>query len=148
MAGRYGMDIRGADAGDAPGLSELLAACGVPTAPALLARRLERLREARATVLVAVEWGPPAGVAVVTHRPALDADAALAALDLLLVAPDDRRRGVGRLLLKAAAQAARQAGAVELHMAAGDEASRAFAEANGFVERGSGRVRPLRKRSD
>lgn len=139
------MEIRGAEAGDAPGLSELLAACGRPTAPALLARRLERLREARATVLVAIEWGPPAGVAVVTHRPALDADAPTAALDLLLVGPDDRRRGVGRLLLKAAAQAARQAGAVELCMAADDEGAHAFAEASGFAGRGSVWVRPLRK---
>ncbi len=148
MAGRYGMEIRGADAGDAPGLAALSAAAGRPATSGDLARRLERLHAAGATVLVAVEWGPPAGVTVVTHRPALDADAPTASLDLLLVAPDDRRRGVGRLLLKAAAQAARQAGGVELALAAADDGVHAFALACGFVERGPGLVRPLRKRGD
>lgn len=148
MAGRYGLEIRGADAGDAAGLAELLAAAGRPQAPAALARRLEALREARATVLVAVEWGPPSGVAVVTRRPALAADAAVFSLDLMLVAPEDRRRGVGRLLLKAAAQAARQAGGTELLAAAEAPEVRAFAEASGFVGRGGLVVRPLRRRGD
>ena len=148
MAGRYGMEIRGADAGDAPALAELSAAAGRPTTASALARRLERLHEARALVLLALEWGPPSGVAVVTHRPALDSDALLASLDLLWVAPDDRRRGVGRLLLKAAAQAARQVGAVELIATAGDPATHAFALASGFTERGAALARPLRKRGE
>ena len=142
------MEIRGADAVDAPGLAELFAAAGRPATPAAIAHRLERLHAEGATVLVAVEWGPPSGVAVVTHRASLETDAALASLDLLLVAPDERRRGVGRLLLKAAAQAARQAGAVELTAAGGDAGAHAFALASGFVERGGALVRPLRKRGD
>ena len=148
MTGRYGMEIRGADAGDAPGLAELLATVGVRAAPSALAHRLERLQAEGATVLMAVEWGPPAGVAVVTRRTALEGDAPIASLDLLLVGPDDRRRGVGRLLLKAAAQAARQAGGVELRLATTDEGARAFALASGFVERGAALARPLRKRGD
>ncbi len=148
MAGRYGLEIRGADIGDAPGLAELSTLAGRPATAAVLAARLARLREAGATVLVAVEWGPPAGVAVVSHRPVLDADAPACSLDLLWVAPDDRRRGVGRLLLKAAAQAAWQAGGTELAAAAGDEGARAFALACGFVASGGVFTRPLRKRGD
>ena len=148
VAGRFGMEIRGADAGDAAGLAELSAAAGRLATPAAMARRLERLQEARALVLLALEWGPPSGVAVVTHRPVLDADTLVSSLDLLWVAPDERRRGVGRLLLKAAAQAARQAGGVELRATADDPATHAFALACGFTERGATLTRPLRKRGD
>ena len=148
MAGRYGMEIRGAAAGDAPAFAELSTAAGRPATAAALARRLERLADARALVLLALEWGPPSGVAVLTHRPALDSDALLASLDLLWVAPDARRRGVGRLLLKTVAQAARQAGAVELLTSADDPATHAFALASGFTARGAALARPLRKRGD
>ncbi len=148
MGGRYGLEIRAATATDAPGLAELLAAAGRPSDPAALARRLERMRGEAGLVLVAADWGPPAGLVALHWRHGLEADAPLAVADVLVVAPEDRRRGVGRLLLKAAAQAARQAGCDRLHLPAAAEAEdlAAFALATGFARAGVRFERPLRKK--
>lgn len=148
MGGRYGLEIRAADAADAPGLAELLAAADRPVAAAALARRLDRLRGGPGVVLVAAEWGPPTGVVALHWHPGLEADAPTAHVDLLLVSPEERRRGVGRLLLKAAAQAARQAGCERLHLPAPDDAPElaAFALATGFIRAGGRLARPLRKK--
>lgn len=145
MGGRYGLQVRAAAATDALGLAELLAACGIAATAERLAARLDALD--RGLVLIAVEWGPPGGLAAVGWRRSLMSDAPVATLDALLVAPDDRRRGIGRLLLKAASQAARQAGCDALHAAAGDDPSlAAFLDATGFTRGGSDHVRPLRRR--
>jgi GNAT superfamily N-acetyltransferase len=98
-------------------------------------------------VLIASEWGPPSGVVVLHWRRGLLAPLATARIDLLLVAPEGRRRGVGRLLLKAAAQAARTAGCgvLRLDIAPGAPDLRAFCEATGFSDDGSTFSRPLRK---
>lgn len=148
MGGRYGLEIRAADAADALGLAELLAAAGRPVAAGALARRLDRMRGEPGLVLLAAEWGPPTGVVALHWRHGLEADAPTAHADLLLVAPDERRRGVGRLLLKAAAQAARQAGCDRLLLPAPDDAPglAAFALATGFTAAGARLERPLRKK--
>ncbi|WP_246694915.1 GNAT family N-acetyltransferase [Methylobacterium sp. WL6] len=72
-----------------------------------------------------------------------------AQITTLLVAPDDRRRGLGRLLLKAAAQAARTAGCDGLEMVLPPDRPdlEAFCAATGFVAAGTRLTRPLRKRS-
>ena len=149
MGSRYGLQVRGATAADVPGLAELLTACGAGVPAERLAMRLDAL--GHGIVLVAVEWGPPSGMASITWHRSLRADAAIATLDMLAVAPDDRRRGIGRLLLKAASQAARQAGCDELRATAADdgpgEASLApFLEATGFARVGRLHARPLRRR--
>ncbi|WP_310538609.1 GNAT family N-acetyltransferase [Phenylobacterium sp.] len=66
-----------------------------------------------------------------------------------IVGPDARRRGIGRLLLKAASQAARSAGCGELHLSVpvGEVGLRAFCQATGFDEQDAGFVRALRKRN-
>lgn len=149
MASRYGLEIRAADGGDAPGVAELLQAAGSPAPAASVAGRLERLRAERATILLAVEWGPPSGLIVFHARQTLLADPPCAFVSTLVVGPDARRRGIGRLLLKAAAQAARSAGCGELHLAvpAAEAGLRAFCEATGFEAQDTGFVRPLRKRN-
>lgn len=147
MASRFGLEIRAADSLDAPGVAELLHAAGLPGSAPAIAARLERLRAERATVLLAVEWGPPSGIIVFHSRQTLLADLPIAFVSALLVGPDARRRGIGRLLVKAASQAARSAGCGDLALSAApeDASLRAFAEATGFTASETSFVRALRK---
>ena len=147
MSSRFGLEIRAADSVDAPGEAELMAAAGLPANPSAIGARLERLRAERATVLLAVEWGPPSGLIIFHPRQTLLADLPIAFVSTLLVGPDARRKGIGRTLLKSASQAARSAGCGELHLSAPPEADslRAFCQATGFAEQDSGFVRALRK---
>ncbi|MBE7218328.1 MAG: GNAT family N-acetyltransferase [Caulobacteraceae bacterium] len=140
--------MRGLSDGDAAGLGELLADCGRPVDAPRMAERVGRLRRADGAALVALEWGPPSGVAAAHWAPDLLEDAPVARLDLVLVHPQARRRGVGRLLLKAVAQAARQGGCRELRVAppVGDAELRAFFLASGFEPAACGWARPLRRR--
>lgn len=150
MTSRYGLQIRTATSADAPGIAELMEATGQPTAVPALASRIEALRDGSGTALLALEWGPPSGLIVLGWFRTLDADQPVARIGALLVGPDERRRGVGRLLLKAAAQAARVAGCGMLHLSApaGDPGMRAFCDANGFTRTGAIYARPLRKKNE
>lgn len=143
---RYGMEIRAATPAEAPGLATLLAEAGLTVEPRELAERLATLRQGPATALVALQWGPPSGVVVLHWHPTLTS-APLAQVSLLLVTAEQRRQGVGRLLLKAAAQAARVAGCERLEVAAPPDASelQAFCRATGFAEAGPRFTRSLRK---
>lgn len=149
MASRYGLQIRTATVADAAGLSELFASIGRTIGEAALAERLAAVRRGSGTTLLALEWGPPGGVIGLTWFPTLDSDQPTAHITALLVNPSDRRRGIGRLLLKAAAQAARSAGcgSLALQPPADDVTLRAFGRASGFEEAGTGLVRALRKRA-
>ena len=146
---RYGLEIRAATAADAAGLAELLAQAGRRIDPHRLAERLEALRQEGGSVLIALAWGPPSGLVAFHRHRVLDADLAVARIDALLVGPEERRRGIGRLLLKAASQAARVAGCGTLHMDVGpDQADlHAFCAATGFTPGATVFERPLRKRS-
>jgi aminoglycoside 6'-N-acetyltransferase I len=148
VASRYGLEIRAATSADAPGLSELLALCGHAVAPRLVGERLEAMQREPGVVLLAQEWGPPSGVIAVSWRAVLLASPE-ATITTLLVAPEARRRGIGRLLLKAGSQAARQAGCAELHLPVqpGQPELLAFCEAAGFSPAGSSHARSLRKRT-
>lgn len=146
MGQRHGLEIRTVAGSDAPGVAELLAASGCPVA--VSADRLDALRHRSGTAFLALEWGPPSGIVVLNWYPALLDAAPVAQITTLLVATDDRRRGIGRLLLKSAAQAARMAGCDSLHLRApaNGEALAAFCGATGFVPGAGSFVRPLRKR--
>ena len=148
MAGRYGLEIRGATAADAPGLAELMSVAGLRVAPRLLAERLEALQDEPGVVLVAVEWGLPSGVIALGWRRTLEADTPTAQITTLLVGPNERRRGVARLLLKAGAQAARIAGCglLQLRAPSGHPDLEAFCRATGFADASLGFERALRKR--
>ncbi len=147
MKSRYGLEIRAATPAEAPGLAVLLAAAGQTIEPQVLAARLESLRKDAGVALLALEWGPPSGVVVLHWYRTLGADRPIAQIDTLYIGPDSRRRGLGRMLLKAAAQAARVAGCDTLMLAAeaDDPGLVAFCRATGFVEAGTRFLRPLRK---
>ncbi|HZF74838.1 MAG TPA: GNAT family N-acetyltransferase [Acetobacteraceae bacterium] len=146
---RHGLEIRAATAADAPGLATLLASAGRAIDARDLAERLVALRHAPGTALVAVQWGPPSGLVVLHWYPTLGAPRPTAQVTTLLVDPEDRRRGIGRLLVKAAAQAARVAGCGELELLAPPDAPslHGFCLATGFAEAGLRFTRSLRKGS-
>lgn len=147
MKSRYGMEIRAASGADAQGVADLLATAGRPIPPRLLADRLDAIRRESGAALIAVEWGPPSGLILLHWYRSLLTDQPTAQVTALFVAPDDRRRGIGRALLKAGAQAARVAGCgtLELATALDDPTLPAFCRATGFNEAGARFERALRK---
>lgn len=148
LRSRHGLEIRAATGADTPGLSALLAEAGQEIAPHEIAARLDALRRGQGMALVALEWGPPSGIVTLHWHQTLQAARPVAQIALLLVAAADRRRGIGRVLVEAAAQAARSAGCGSLElMARPDQPSlQAFGRALGFAEAGLRLMRSLRKR--
>lgn len=148
MSQRYGLEIRAANAADAPGLAALLGIDGAGQGARDLAERIEQMRGTSAAALVAVAWGPPGGLVVLHWYRTLTSAALTARITTLVVAPDDRRRGIGRLLLKAASQAARTAGCDVLELLLPPERPEleAFCAATGFAPAGARLTRPLRKK--
>jgi aminoglycoside 6'-N-acetyltransferase I len=148
LKSRYGLEIRAATVADSAGLSALFGAAGLTITPLALAGRLDAIRQDQGAVLIAAEWGPPSGLINLHWYRTLEADRPTAQITTLLVAPDDRRRGIGRLLVKAAAQASRVAGcdAMEILTASTASGLEAFCRATGFAEAGSCFVRALRKK--
>jgi aminoglycoside 6'-N-acetyltransferase I len=142
------LEIRAATSAEAPGLAELLSLAGYPIAPRMLAERLDALHQWPGAALIALDWGPPSGLVVLHWYRTLGAAQPTAQITTLLVSPDERRRGIGRLLLKAAAQAARVAGcdALEMTVAVEEPTLPAFCLATGFTASGSRFVRALRKK--
>ncbi len=147
MSNRYGVSIRAADAGDSDGIAELFRAAGAALDRRGLAKRLEAIRMEHGAALLASEWGPPSGIVVVTWSWTLTLEMKAARVTTLLVDPEQRRRGIARLLLKAASQAARSAGcgALSLSPPVGAHDLEAFCLATGFTASGATYVRPLRK---
>lgn len=148
MSSRYGLEIRAAASTDAPGLSQLLAAADHIIDPRILAEQVNALRHEPGAVLIALDWGPPSGLIVLHWYRTLYALQPTAQITTLLVSPDKRRRGIGRLLVKAAAQAARVGGCGALELLAPPEqpALHAFCWASGFVDAGPRFVRALRRK--
>ena len=147
MNTRYGLEIRTATVTDAQGLCTLLAAAGHIVEPRDMASRLESMRQHAGAVLIAVEWGPPSGIVVLHWYRTPEAAQPIAQITGLFVAPDDRRRGLGRLLVKAAAQAARVANCGALELTGSGDGLAEFCLSTGFLESGVRFVRPLRKAS-
>ena len=149
MKTRYGLEIRAATGVEAPGLAELLRAAGHDIASRVLAERLDAMRQQAGVALVALEWGPPSGLVVLHWYRTLEAAGPTAQITTLLVGLDERRRGIGRLLVKAAAQASRLAGCDALEMAAapGLAGMHEFCLATGFAESGTRYVRALRRKA-
>ena len=144
---RYGLEIRRAVEADAPGIAELLACLGYTITPASLAVQLETLRHGNSAVLLALEWGPPSGLIGLHWHHTVIAERPVAQIDTLFVDPEARRRGIGRLLVKAGAQVARQAGCDSLRLFVEPDQGEleAFAAATGFAAGAMLLDRPLRK---
>ena len=124
-----------------------MADAGPALAAPVLAQRLESLRQEAGVALLAMEWGPPSGAIALHWFTALHVGR-VAHVSLLLVAPEARRRGIGRMLVKAGAQAARTAGCTALQGLAppGAPELEAFYQATGFEQTGAALTRSLRKR--
>ena len=125
-----------------------MGAAGVAVGAADLTVRLDALQGGGGTALVAVEWGPPSGLIALSPVRTLEAPRATGLITTLIVGAESRRRGIGRVLLKAAGRAARQAGCdrLVLSVGPGQDDLRAFCEAAGFAADGHSLARPLLKR--
>lgn len=147
MASRFGLEIRAAEARDIADLPPLLSPDLGAAAARQLAARLDRMRSDDGVVKVAAEWGPPSGLIALNWAWTLGADLRVAHVTTFVVAPEARRRGIARLLLKAASQAARTAQCGELTIVAptGAGSLRDFCLATGFVEGADVFPRSLRK---
>jgi GNAT superfamily N-acetyltransferase len=146
---RFGLQIRAASVADAPELAVLLNAAGYRVDAREVADRLGALRDASGAVLLAWEWGPPSGLVELHWFSTLRAARPTAQITMLFVDVEARRRGIGRLLLKAASQTARVAGCGELEIAttAGDQSLHHFCVATGFAPLGLRYSRSLRKQA-
>src|SRR4051812_1355480 len=116
---RYGVDLRAASPADAADLAALFRQLGHPVDSRAVATRLDGLaHDAASAVLVATGWnGAVIGTIALHWYPTLQAERPIAMITALVVDDAERGRGVGRLLLKAGAQAARVAGCDVLEIA-------------------------------
>ncbi|MDP8943157.1 MAG: GNAT family N-acetyltransferase [Actinomycetota bacterium] len=140
-AGSKAIPVRRAGVADAPEVARLLHDFNTefsdptPGVAALTDRARRLLAEGEITVLLAGEG--PDGLALLRLRPSLWNDTLDAHLEELYVAPERRGQGIGRALLDAAMDAARQAGAgrIDLGTSEADTAAMALYESSGFTDR-------------
>jgi ribosomal protein S18 acetylase RimI-like enzyme len=133
--------VRRAGAADAAEVARLLhdfnTEFGEPTpGVAFLTGHIRRLMvEREITVLLAGER--PDGIALLRFRPSLWTAALDAHLEELYVAPPQRGRGIGRALLEAAMDAARERGAARMDLGTSEDDTAALAlyESAGFTNR-------------
>ena len=136
--------IRPATAQDAAGVATLLGVLGYPCDRAEAANRLRALaEEADQEILVADRHGELVGLVALDVRYYLPLGALTCRITALAVAPDDTRRGIGRMLLREAEQRARQAGAARIELTSAEHRldAHAFYRACGY---GEGAVRFLK----
>ena len=95
---------------DAPAVTRLLASLGYPSDPSEIARRLQALGDGDCVLLTD-------GGLIALHRITRVAEGTpLAAITALVVAPDRREQGLGRALLAAGAEIARDWGCEQLEV--------------------------------
>lgn len=136
--------VRRATPEDAPDVARLLHDFNTefdePTpGVAVLAERAARMLGAGELIVLLAGDGPD-GLAQLRLSPSIWSDAPGAYLEELYVAPARRGDGMGRALLEAAMDAAREAGAdhIDLNTGETDTAARALYESAGFTNREGG----------
>ena len=141
--------VRLATAADAPAFGRLLHAFNAefgestPDAEVIAERAAPLIESGEVTVLFAGEG--PDGFAVLRFRPSLYTGALDAYLEELYVVPGRRGRGLGRALLEAAMDHARERGAARMDLGTSetDVAARALYESAGFTNREGGPDGPV-----
>jgi GNAT superfamily N-acetyltransferase len=136
--------IRLATAADAPAFGRLLHAFNVefgepaPGADVFAERAAPLIESGEVTVLLGGDG--PDGFAELRFRPSLYTGALDAYLEELYVVPERRGHGLGRALLEAAMENARERGAahIDLGTSEDDVAARALYESAGFTNREGG----------
>jgi ribosomal protein S18 acetylase RimI-like enzyme len=106
-----------------------------PLVPVLAERVAELLTEEAIVVLLADR--PPTGLGILRLKPSLWSQAADAYLEELYVAPEQRGKGIGKALLQAAIDTAREAGADHFELTTGedDKEARALYESFNLTNR-------------
>jgi GNAT superfamily N-acetyltransferase len=136
--------VRRAGVADAPDVARLLHDFNTefseptPGIEALSDRARGLLANGEMTVLLGGER--PDGLALIRFRPSIWTGALDAYLEEFYVAPELRGRGIGRALLEAAMEFAREAGATRMELGTNetDRAARALYESCGFTNRDGG----------
>jgi GNAT superfamily N-acetyltransferase len=111
--------VRPATADDAERLASLLTDEGYPAGGSNLASRIELYASLGSQVLVADAGGEVVGFITVLVLPRFEVDALFARITSLVVDAGVRERGIGHLLMLAAEEHAKAAGAAWLEVTAG-----------------------------
>ena len=135
------LSIRRADAADAEVIGRLLhdfnSEFDEPTpGPSALAARVRQLLST-GEITVLLGRSEAHGLAVLRFRPAIWSQTLDCYLEELYVVPDRRGRGLGRALMEAAIELARQKGAGDMHLGTSEDdvAARGLYESLGFSNR-------------
>jgi ribosomal protein S18 acetylase RimI-like enzyme len=149
MAQAANARVRRARVADSDAIARLLrdfnAEFGEPApSPAALSRRVAELLDGGDTVILLAGDGPD-GLAVLRFRLALWSEGLECYLAELYVVPAQRGRGLGRALMEAAIELAKERGAawMDLGTSEADTAARALYESLGFINREGGPDGPI-----
>ena len=120
--------IRRAQCDDAPSIAELLTALGYPSSPAQAERRLGEASASSDSAVFVAEAGQRVLGLLSFHRiPLFHADGFLGRITSLIVAPEHRERGIGRLLVAAAEEFAWAHDCTRMELTSGDHRPEAHA---------------------
>lgn len=136
--------IRRAGGTDAETIAVLLDELGYPSTPSQVTARLEALAADELLLLAEVD-GSVAGLAGLRVERLIETDEPAARLTALVVAEDQRGRGVGAALVRAVEQEARRRGCGRIVLTSGDQrdGAHAFYEHLGYQPTGRRFAKPL-----